>query len=187
MRKMEAGEPTWFEYIKSTLSAGQTVGIDFKQYPAGALKARSDYFAKSDITVKRVDNLVNAVWTELDQEKPTRPPNPVTVLDVKYCGMSSLEKQALINDKLKDESFNFLVMSTLDDICWITNLRGTDIPFNPVFFAYATFTPNSAEKVTLYLDESKVAGIQDYLVSQNIRVQPYSQIFDVMDQAESNG
>ena len=67
-------------------------------------------------------------------------------------------------------------MSTLDDICWLTNLRGTDIDFNPVFFAYALFYPKlgaDESRLVLYVDEAKVAGIQDYLASQKIRVAPY--------------
>jgi len=60
------------------------------------------------------------------------------------------------------------LVTTLDDICWLTNLRGTDISYNPVFFAYALFYPKVAEgesRVLLFIAESKVAGIQDYLTS----------------------
>ena len=59
-------------------------------------------------------------------------------------------------------------MTTLDDICWITNLRGTDINYNPVFFAYALFYPKrSAEesRLELFVQDSKVADIRDYLAS----------------------
>lgn len=62
-------------------------------------------------------------------------------------------------------------MTTLDDICWFTNLRGNDIEYNPVFFAYALFYPKrSAEesRLTLFVLDSKVAAIQDYLVSCKI-------------------
>lgn len=70
-------------------------------------------------------------------------------------------------------------MTTLDDICWLTNLRGTDIEYNPVFFAYALFYPKvgaEESRVLLFIDESKVAGIQDYLTSQKIRIAPYESI-----------
>ena len=62
-----------------------------------------------------------------------------------------------------------LLVTTLDDICWITNLRGSDIDYNPVFFAYALFYPKrSAEesRLTLFINESKVADVREYLSSQ---------------------
>ena len=62
-------------------------------------------------------------------------------------------------------------MTTLDDICWITNLRGTDIDYNPVFFAYALFFPKrSADepRLQLFVESSKISGIQSYLQEQKI-------------------
>ena len=72
-------------------------------------------------------------------------------------------------------------MTTLDDICWITNLRGTDINYNPVFFAYALFYPKRGaeeSRLELFVQDSKVAQILDYLASQKITVRPYEQITD---------
>jgi len=57
-------------------------------------------------------------------------------------------------------------MSTLDDIAWVTNLRGTDIEYNPVFFSYLMFKPgkeDGASETTLYIEASKVESVQEYL------------------------
>ena len=104
--------------------------------------------------------------------------NPCKVLDIKYSGKSSLDKQAQIAAKIANESYEALLVTTLDDICWITNLRGTDIEYNPVFFSYALFYPKRAEddRLVLYVSESKVADIADYLAEQKIKVLPYEQI-----------
>ena len=61
---------------------------------------------------------------------------------------------------MKDVEFEVLLVSTLDDICWLTNLRGTDIDYNPVFFSFMLFYPKRGAdetRVVLFTDESKVA------------------------------
>lgn len=176
--KWEKDVPSWFEWTKTQLSANQVVGLDFSQYPASAVKTRIEFFKEAEITVQSVPNLVDKVWSE---ERPVRPTNPCKVLDIKYHGKSSLDKQEQIAAKIANESYEALLVTTLDDICWITNLRGTDIEYNPVFFSYALFYPKRAAdseepRVVLYITESKVAEIGDYLSEQKIKVCPYEAI-----------
>ena len=173
---MEKDIPSWFEFIKSSLSASQVVGIDYSQYPASALETRTKFFKEANLTVQNVPNLVDLVWAD---ERPARPVNPVKVLEDQFSGKTSLDKQAQIADKLKDAKFEALLVTTLDDICWITNLRGTDIEYNPVFFSFALFFPKrpaTESRVLLFIDDSKVEHIRDYLTSQKIETQPYQNI-----------
>lgn len=143
MRKMSRDDDSWFEFLKKKLVAEQTVGIDFKQYPASAVKTRAAYFTKANIKFEHVENIADRVWAEPAFEtRPTRPVNPVKVLDLEFCGKTSLEKQAILSEKMKDVEYDMLLVTTLDDICWLTNMRGTDIEYNPVFFAYLVFTPD---------------------------------------------
>ena len=140
------------------------------------MTTRTEFFKKSDIALKSVPNLVDTVWGE---ERPARPVNPITVLNIQFSGVSSLDKQVKVAEKLKDVDFEALLVTTLDDICWITNLRGTDIDYNPVFFANLLFFPKRGADETrtiLFTDESKVASIADYLTSQKIEVRPYDKI-----------
>lgn len=84
-------------------------------------------------------NLVDAVW---GTEKPKTPENPVFIHEVKYAGLTVQEKFQKVNDKIK-EKVDALLITTLDDIDWIINLRGNDIPYNPVFFSYAIFNTSN--------------------------------------------
>jgi Xaa-Pro aminopeptidase len=70
-----------------------------------------------------------------------------------------------------------LLVTTLDDICWLLNLRGSDIDFNPVFFAYLLFYPKT-KSATLYVDEAKVGPVKEYLENINVTLMPYEQIRD---------
>lgn len=82
-------------------------------------------------------NLVDAVW---NTQKPPMPEANVFVHDVKYAGLSVQEKFGKVADKLAKKVYALLI-TTLDDIDWIVNMRGNDIKYNPVFFAYALFFP----------------------------------------------
>lgn len=82
-------------------------------------------------------------------------------------------------------------MTSLDDICWITNLRGTDIKFNPVFFAYALFYPKRAAgtepRIVIFTNNLEANSQAEYLSSQNIEVRPYDQITDQLIEYNSTG
>ena len=72
-----------------------------------------------------------------------------------------------------------LLITALDDIAWLLNLRGNDIQFNPLFFSYAIFTTNDERntyKVDLFLNQEKVKDILGYLQGNNIHVHDYNGI-----------
>lgn len=117
--------------------------------------------------VVEVPNLVDQTW---GPERPKRPQSPVFHLEEKYTGQSSMEKYQKVAEEIKEA--DCLLISTLDDICWLLNLRGNDIAFNPVFFAYVIFWPKDL-KVTLFVDDSKIADVKDYLQSIQVSIKPY--------------
>lgn len=109
---------------------------------------------------------------------------------MQFAGKSSTDKQAQIAEKLKDKDYEALLVTTLDDICWITNLRGTDIEYNPVFFAFALFYPKRSHdesRLTLFINDSKVAGVSEYLASHKITVRPYEAIADELTSFANSG
>ena len=113
------------------------------------------------------DNLVDIVW---GSEKPARPQEKVKVLDEKYAGRSFKEKIEDIRKELTKQKKEGLVLTMLDEIAWLFNLRGNDIPYNPVFFSYAVVTQTDA---TLYVDESKLDdGVRAYL-EDAVKIKPY--------------
>ena len=96
------------------------------------------------------ENLVDQVW---GSAKPAKPNEPARVLANEYAGKSYQDKLHELRKEIDKKKSAGIVVSMLDEVAWLFNLRGNDIPYNPVFFSYATVTPNSA---TLYIDESKL-------------------------------
>ena len=113
------------------------------------------------------ENLVDAVW---GADRPARPKKQVQILEMKYAGEEAVDKYNRLAEKLDG---NPLLVTTLDDIAWLLNLRGTDIDFNPVFFSYVLFYPDT-KTVSLYIDAEKVEAIKAYLEANKVTVLPYN-------------
>ncbi|RPB05723.1 putative Xaa-Pro aminopeptidase P [Choiromyces venosus 120613-1] len=117
-------------------------------------------------------NLIDEVW---GADRPERPNNPVMVLDKKYSGKEFPLKIEAVRKDLENKKSPGFVVSMLDEIAWLFNLRGTDIPYNPVFFSYAFVTPKST---TLYIDSSKLDEKVIAHLGSAVQIRPYNVIFD---------
>ena len=138
-------------------------------------------FKEKGLELVNVENLVDTVW---GADRPARPRNQVKILDMKYAGEESLDKYTRLAGKLDDKP---LLVTTLDDIAWLLNLRGTDIDYNPVFFSYVLFFPET-KSVNFYIDAEKVEAIPSYLEGINVTILPYDQIdADLSELAKKEG
>lgn len=115
-------------------------------------------------------NLVDEVW---GKDKPARPNEPVRVLGLEFAGKKWQIKVEDLRKELEKKKAAAFVVSMLDEVAWLFNLRGNDIPYNPVFFSYAVITPTTA---TLYIDSSKLSeSAKAHLMGVDIK--PYESIF----------
>ena len=105
-------------------------------------------------------NLVDTVWRI---NRPDRPKQPIIPLEMKFTGKSWEDKVEEIQKQITEKPADILVLSALDNIAWLLNLRGSDIQFNPVFFSYVAIT---LDKVYLFVDKSKVK-IRKHFVKTN--------------------
>ncbi|KAF3770358.1 hypothetical protein M406DRAFT_87199 [Cryphonectria parasitica EP155] len=169
------GVPTWQEWAADESAGGKTVGVDptlITSQTAEKFIADIETKGGSDLVAVN-ENLVDIVW---GQAKPSRPNEPVKLLPQKYAGKDTKEKLVGLRKELAKKNLACFVVSMLDEIAWLFNLRGNDIPYNPVFFSYAVIT---AEDATLYVDSTKLAeGCDSYLAESGVTVKPYSSLFD---------
>ncbi|KIW56717.1 hypothetical protein PV05_05353 [Exophiala xenobiotica] len=173
--------PTWQEWTTEQAEGGKTVGVDPTVITASDARKLSETLKKkSHATLVGVpENLVDKIW----KDRPLRPTEKVIVLNEKYAGKSYKEKLDDLRKDLKKKKAAGMVVSMLDEVAWLFNLRGSDIPYNPVFFSYAAVTPNSA---TLYVDSSKLGPeVKEYL-GTTVEIKPYDALFsDLTDIAET--
>lgn len=162
---------TLTQCLEKLAKPGSRIGFD------GKLLMNSVYTSLKDALVDRkvtfVDApLLDAIW----KDRPEIPKAPLFSLDTKYTGLSVEEKLESVREMLWDKGLDMTVISSLDDIAWLTNLRGRDIAENPVFYSFMVVTKREA---TVYLPKEKqTVELLDTLHSMNIFVREYSQIFD---------
>ncbi|KAJ2487872.1 hypothetical protein EV174_000303 [Coemansia sp. RSA 2320] len=181
MKRGLPGVPTWQEYLTEHLPAGTRVGIDPTLLSAAegsglkkALKARGN-----GELVSIEDNLVDIVW---GSQRPTRPLNKAFVHDVEYSGELHMDKISRVRATLEKQGAEGLVVAALDEVAWLLNLRGSDIDYNPVFFAYAVVTKDD---VTLYIDDVKLDdNTRSHL--QGIKIKPYKAIFGELSELSAS-
>ncbi|RVX68112.1 putative Xaa-Pro aminopeptidase P [Exophiala mesophila] len=164
--------PTWQEWTTEQAEGGKVVGVDPTVITASDARKLSETLKKkSHATLVGVSqNLVDAIWSE----RPARPAEQVMVLSDKYAGKSYLDKLDELRKELQKKKAVGMVVSMLDEVAWLFNLRGNDIPYNPVFFSYAAVTPTSA---TLYVDSSKISTDVEEHLSSVVQIKPYDALF----------
>lgn len=167
--------PTWQDWAAEQAAEGagkKVVGTDPTTITAPDARKLADKTKKKggkDL-VAVTENLVDQVW---GSERPARPNEPVRVHGLEFAGKGFEEKIEDLRKELEKKKAAGFVVSMLDEIAWLFNLRGNDIPYNPVFFAYAVITPTTT---TLYVDESKLPGDAKAQLS-SVTIRPYESIF----------
>ncbi|KAH8821593.1 putative Xaa-pro aminopeptidase P [Xylogone sp. PMI_703] len=167
--------PTWQEWSAEQSEGGKTVGVDPTVISAPEARKLAEKIKKrgGQELVAIEENLVDKIW---GAERPPRPSEPVKVLAQQFAGKDVKSKLDDLRKELDKKNSSGFVVSLLDEIAWLFNLRGSDIPYNPVFFSYATVTPTAA---TLYVDSSKLSSeCKSYLSDNGISIRPYESIFD---------
>ncbi|KAI0294854.1 Creatinase/aminopeptidase [Multifurca ochricompacta] len=153
--------PTWQEFITKNVTLPDHVGIDPELISASDAKS----FTGTDISYS--ENLVDLIWATA---RPARPKNPVFGLDVRYAGQDHTSKLARLRQELEKQKARALVVTMLDEVAWLFNLRGADIDFNPVFFGYAVITTDNA---FLFVDPVQVSQDVRSQLGQQVQLRPY--------------
>ena len=188
MRQGEPETPDQETWLTSELPKNARIGVDASTMSVDQAKSMTEAFKKVGMALVNVgENLVDLVWSE---ERPARPCEPVFALEQKYAGVAHTEKLADLRtwmsefpakQKKKTSTLpaGFLV-TALDEVAWLLNLRGADIEFNPVFFAYCLVTPS---KCALYIDAKKLSPrVAEHLKQASVDIRPYESIFDDLKQ-----
>jgi Xaa-Pro aminopeptidase len=159
--------PNW---LKQELTDNDSVGIDGQVYPAKeALKLKSEL---EDDNIKLVSNHdpFEEIWTD----RPPLPRNPVSLHNIIYAGETTRQKIRRTLEEAAKHDANAVWISTLDTIAWLFNLRGCDVPYNPVFVAHAFVSHNEC---ILFVDTGKIATeVATYLQQEGIKIMDYLQV-----------
>ncbi|KAK9458055.1 peptidase M24, structural domain-containing protein [Dipodascopsis uninucleata] len=173
--------PTWQEWALREAEGGKNVGVDASLISTAQAKSFSEKLKarKGGQFIGMDVNLVDQIWTD----QPERPKEALRVLEYKFSGKAFHDKLEDIRKEIEKNKGSGLIVSMLDEIAWLFNLRGNDIPYNPVFFSYAFIT---TDKVYLYVDSEKITEKVREHLGDTVEIKPYGAVFeDLKSHAES--
>ena len=175
MKLRVEGTPSVSEWLASELSTYDkaVVGLDGNVNSFAEVAAMEQELAtKGNITVRTDADPMAELWTD----RPVIPDNMVSLHPLEYSGESTSSKISRVRKHLLDCGADGLLVTALDEIAWVLNLRGSDVHCNPVFVSYLLISP---ENIILYINNVKLPEeVKGYLVSEHIDVQAYDSVVE---------
>lgn len=159
------------DWLVEHTHSGQTVGIDGMTFSISYAQRLEQEFGDNGVKL----NTEFPVFDYIYPDRPTRPMNPLFVHDENIVGVTTDTKMKAIMEEVKPELANAILLSSLDDIAWATNLRAAnDIAYSPVFVAFL-YIDN--ERRVLFIDREKLTDeVKAHLQKYHIEVQPYDSV-----------
>ena len=170
MRSGQPDVPKIAEYLRDRLKEKSVIGFDGRTVTEQFVQKIAKETEAKQITFDGSEDLVDLIW----QERPPISTEPVRELDVTYTGKSREEKISDVREKMREEKADVLLLTALDEIAWLLNLRGNDVAYTPVFLAYMLLTLDDAQ---LFVHEQILSDeIRWKLEETDIRISPYDGI-----------
>lgn len=172
---MKAGlkqTPSISQYLTETLSKGSVVGYDGKMVNVAQTKEYQKAFQEKGIQLNSTLDLVSPLW----KDRPALPSSQTFYLDEKYSGSSIKEKLERVRQEMSKYKADEYVVTKIDEVAWLTNLRANDIPSFPVALGYARITMKDAY---LYIDSSRLDEIScQHLKQAGFIIREYEDIYE---------
>ncbi len=165
------GFPSPYDWLKENLKKNDVLGIDGNSISITEFSRVSKELKKSRIEVKATDDLLDRIW----KSRPAVPTTKCVEMKDEYAGFTASAKVSLIRLKLRDYKAKWTLITSIDDIAWITNLRADDIPYNPVFYSYAFI---SLDRAIIYVSPKRFSSGIRKKAEEAFEIRDYTDIFD---------
>ncbi|KAM3574987.1 hypothetical protein VYU27_003113 [Nannochloropsis oceanica] len=208
MREGQKDVPSIAAYLKEQLPADAVVGIDPTVHPVKFVQALAKTLSLKNIHVKPLAvaelNPIDLAWTKAGG-RPPAPQSPVRVHSLEHAGETVGAKVRKLGEEMEKEKADILVAGTLDEVAWLLNVRGKDVPNCPLAVAYAVLesrdtssssssssSRKSSEKETkaiIFVEDSKLGkDAREHLTHEcQAEIRPYGEIFRYLSDAVAKG
>lgn len=171
MKMGEAGVPEPEDYLVDHVPEGGCLGFDGRVVNSFTGKKLERRLARKKARIACEEDLVDLIWTD----RPELLSEPVWILKECYAGKSARDKLCDLRVAMEKEGATIHLLTTLDDIVWLFNIRGNDIPCNPVVLSYAAITLDDAY---LFISPESVNDeVRRYLEDLGVKLRPYFDIY----------
>lgn len=151
LEKLAPGQPNHIDWLATHLAEGDSVAVDGNVLSVTEQDRLLSAFDDNNITLITDRDLLADIWTD----RPALPKAKLYEHDDQFISQSAANKLAAVREGMAKAGATHHLISSLDDIAWLTNLRGADVDYNPVFLAYLLI---DAERATLFVDNNKVSS-----------------------------
>ncbi|KAB2822728.1 MAG: aminopeptidase P family protein, partial [Paludibacter sp.] len=163
--------PDMLSWLNQVLKPGEKVAVNPQMFSLNSYASMEKELSMNGLQLISAD-IPAAAWTD----RTPLPTDPFFVFSAEKAGRTCAEKIQSVRNELQKAHADVVVMSALDDIAWLFNIRGRDVAYNPVVIAYAML---DAKNCVLYLDDRKLTDdTAAYLAGENVTVKPYLSVYD---------
>lgn len=174
MKMGEEGVPTVSEFLKKNIKAGECIAFDGRTVDSGLGEKIESIVKGNGATVRYDGDIAGGLWAD----RPMLPNEPVMILSDEMSGESAVDKINRVREVMAKEEAGSLLLSKLDDIAWLTNMRGNDIECNPVFLSYVLLTE---KECFLFLRDNVITDeVKAYLSGASITLKNYDEFFEFL-------
>ena len=171
MKMGQEGVPTVMQYLGEKLQEGQCIGFDARVVNTNDAKEFAKIAAKKHGSLKTDNDLLDEVWTD----RPALVHQPADVLKDEFNGEATASKLARVREQMENEDAQYHIISTLNDIAWILNVRGNDIPHVPVVLSFLVI---GKEDAMWFVEENALSdAVKEMAAECGITIRPYEDVY----------
>ncbi|MDI9536455.1 MAG: aminopeptidase P family N-terminal domain-containing protein, partial [Bacteroidota bacterium] len=168
--------PSITAWLGKVLQPNDTVAINGAMISVKDYRIMADELAFYQIKTDATFDFISEIWSE----RPALPSEKAFELEIKYTGVSAADKIKQLRANLEAKKLDTILLTALDEIAWLFNIRGNDIDYNPVVIAYAVV---DRQKAVLFVDRGKITDeLKISLNSNGVEIQSYNAVFDYLKQ-----
>ncbi|MBU5316535.1 aminopeptidase P family protein [Clostridium bornimense] len=168
----EEGVPTIKEFLKDAVKENGCIGFDGRVMNTRYVEDIENTLEGKNVTIKYQEDLVDLIWGN----RPEISKKPAFLLPVKYAGKEAVDKLKDLRNVMEEKNADVHILTSLDDIAWLFNIRGNDVQCNPVVLSYAIVKKDTA---TLYVDKTVLNDeIVKYLTAADVTIKDYNDIYE---------
>lgn len=176
----EPGVPTCEEWLAGELPQNGCLAVDGTVFSVSAMKAMTDALDGKAVNIRTDLDPVGSIW----EDRPEIPADKLFLHNDLYAGKTRMEKIEQIRGSMKKRRADYYLLSALEEICWLFNIRGNDIPYNPYVTSFALI---GNENAYLFVDPEKVpADARQSLEECNVQVMEYTAVYDFLKGMEGS-
>lgn len=176
----EPGVPTVHQFLNDKLEEGMCLGFDGRTVSAREAEELQELLQEKHITFSVNDDLIGEIW----EDRPALSCEPVMELDVRWTGKSRADKIAEIREQMKAKEADTFILTSLDDIAWLLNIRGNDIHCCPVVLSYLVMMEN---ELRLYANAAAFSEeIRSNLEADGVKIYPYDDVYSYVQSISSD-